>query len=180
MDQIFKHIRPASSTPSLTVAQLPRTCEPPSDRITTTYVAVDPFYNSAILSIAEVRVMIGILQIMMVNPMLCSSQYLPETLAALKRTMTLMELAIRAYRHTDLVHSLSRVISIGVGECRGLLEELTLNLTNYRHLLSNAVLYFIRKYVWARAGQGSTMDALDSKLRKSHSSFAACLLALGQ
>ncbi|KZP22171.1 hypothetical protein FIBSPDRAFT_931195 [Athelia psychrophila] len=179
MDQMFKHIHATYSTPSLSVTRLPRTCEPPSDQITTTYLAVDPLYNSAILSIAEVRAMIGILQIMMVNPMLCSSQYLPETLADLKRTMTLMELAIRAYRHTDLVHSLSRAISIGVEQCRGLLEELTLNLASYRHSLASGALNLTRKYVWARAGQGSTMDALDYKLRKSHSSFAACLLALG-
>ncbi|KZP22236.1 hypothetical protein FIBSPDRAFT_489093 [Athelia psychrophila] len=180
MDQILKHIHAASSTPSLSVAQRPRPSEPPSNQITNIHVADDPFYNSTIRSLGEVRVMVGIVQIMMANPTLCSSQDLPETLASLKRMLTLMELAIRAYRNTDLVRSLSSAISIGVEECRRLLEELARNLTKDRHSLSNAVFSFIRKYVWARAGQGSTVHALDSKLRKSDSSFAACLLALGR
>lgn len=118
---------------------------------------------------------------MMENPMLCPSEDLPETLASLKRLLTLMELALRAYRHTDLVHSLSNAISIRVEECSRLLDELISNLTSFRHHLSNAVLYFIRKYMWARIGwQGSTASTLESNLRKSHSSFAACLLALGR
>ncbi|KZP15218.1 hypothetical protein FIBSPDRAFT_1048296 [Athelia psychrophila] len=181
MNQIFQHIHATSSTPSRSAAQLHRPSEPSSDQITKIYMADDPFYNSAICSIERVRVMISIVQTMMANPMLCSSKDLPETLASLERLLTLMKLALRAYRHTDLVHSLSNAISIGVEECRQLLDELISNLTNFRHGLSNAVLYFIQQYMWARIGwQGSTVSTLDSKLRKSHSWFAACLLALGR
>ncbi|KZP18175.1 hypothetical protein FIBSPDRAFT_602091 [Athelia psychrophila] len=133
-------------------------------------------------SIDQVRITISIVQTMVANPRLCPSTDLPETLASLKRLMELMELALRAYQHTDLAPSLSRAISIRVEECRPALEELIsqLNLINFRHILFNTVLYFIRKYMWARIGwKGSVISALDSKFRKSHSSFAACLLALG-
>lgn len=181
LHQILQHIHATSSKPSLKVAQLRRPSEPPSDQMTKICVAVDPLYHSAIRSIDQVRIMISIVQTMMANPMLCSSEDLPETLASLKRLLTLMELALRAYRHTDLVHSLSSAISIGTEDCRRLLDDLISNLTNSHHGLSNAVLYFIRKYIWARIGrQGSAIGTLDSKLRKSHSSFAACLLALGR
>ncbi|KZP11574.1 hypothetical protein FIBSPDRAFT_182069 [Athelia psychrophila] len=176
--QTLKRIHAASSTLTLSVAQLPRPSQPPNNQITTTSATVD--YDSATRSIDQLHVMIGIVQTIMANPTLCSSQNLPETLAALKRVLTLMELALRAYRHTDLVHSLSSTISIGVDECRPLLDELITNLTSSRHVLSDTVLRFIRKYIWASAGQGSAVHALDTKLRKSHSSFAACLLALGR
>ncbi|KZP33473.1 hypothetical protein FIBSPDRAFT_308062 [Athelia psychrophila] len=176
MNLIFQHARAAFRTPSRSVVQVPRPSEPPSNQI-----AKIPFYNPAIRSIDEVSVMISMVQTMMANPMLCPSKDLPETLASLKRLLKLMELAYRAYRHTDLAHSLSRAISIGVEECRRLLDELIANLTNFRQVLSNTVLYFIRKYMWARIGwQGSAVSTLDTKLRKSHSSFAACLLALGR
>lgn len=181
MNQIFQHIHTTSSTPSRNVAQLRRPSEPPSGQIAKIYAAVDPPRNSVIHSINQVCIMISMVQTMMASPMLCPSKDLPETLASLKRLLTLMELALRAYRHTDLVHSLSSTISIGVEECRRLLDKLITNLTNFRNVLSNAVLYFIRKYMWARFGwQGSTTITLESKLRKSHSSFAACLLALGR
>ncbi|KZP33717.1 hypothetical protein FIBSPDRAFT_204293 [Athelia psychrophila] len=149
--------------------------------ITTIYVAVDPFYNSAIRSIDRVHVTISIVQTMMANPRLCSSEDLPEILASLERVLALMELALRAYRHTDLLHSLSSAVSIGAEECRRLLNDLIRNLIDSRHGLSNSVLYSIRRYLWEKIGwQDSALSALDSKLRKSHSSFAACLLALGR
>ncbi|KZP15434.1 hypothetical protein FIBSPDRAFT_867187 [Athelia psychrophila] len=180
-EEIFKNIYTTSSAPSRSVAQSRYYSGPPSDRMTKIYVAADPVYDSAIISIDRVRVMISIVKTMMANPMLCPSEDLPETLASLERLLTLMELALRAYRHTDLAHSLSRAIAIGVEECHRLLDELINNLANFRQVLSSAVLYFIRKYMWARIGwQGSAIDTLDSKLRKSHSSFAACLLALGR
>ncbi|KZP23023.1 hypothetical protein FIBSPDRAFT_466027 [Athelia psychrophila] len=102
MNQIFQHIHASSSTPSHTVAQLPRPSEPPSDQIAKICVAGDPLYNSAIRSIDRVRIMISIVQTMMANPRLCSSEDLPETLASLKRLLTLMELALRAYRHIGI------------------------------------------------------------------------------
>ncbi|KZP15761.1 hypothetical protein FIBSPDRAFT_866975, partial [Athelia psychrophila] len=180
-EEILQHLRAASSTPSLSVAQLRRPPQPPSDQMTKICLVVDPSYNSAIDSINTVRIVISIVQNMMANPMLCPSKDLPETLASLERLLTLMELALRAYRQTDLAHTLSNTISIGVEECRRVLDELIPNLTNFGNQLSNAVLYFIRKYMWARIGwQGHTASTLDSKLRKSHSSFAACLLALGR
>ncbi|KZP16866.1 hypothetical protein FIBSPDRAFT_38365 [Athelia psychrophila] len=183
INQILQHIHASSSTSSRGPAQLRRPSETPSGQIAKIYVAVDPFYNSAMSSIDQVRVTISIVQTMMANPMLCPSKDLPETLASLKRLMELMELALRAYQHTDLAPSLSRAISIRVEECRPALEELIsqLNLINFRHILFNTVLYFIRKHMWARIGwKGSAISALDSKFRKSHSSFAACLLALGR
>ncbi|KZP28064.1 hypothetical protein FIBSPDRAFT_885954 [Athelia psychrophila] len=129
------------------------------DQITKIYVAVGPFYDSAIRSIDRVHVMISMVQTMMANPMLCPSKDLPETLASLERLPALMELALRAYRDTNLVHCLSSAFYIGAEEYRQLLDDLISNLANSHHEISNAVLYYIRRHVWA-------------------SSFAACLLAL--
>lgn len=168
MSQISQQFRATSRMASRSVARLRHLSEPPSGQMTKTSMAGDRLYDSAILSIDRVRVMISVVQTMMANPMLCSSKELPETLASLKRLLTLMELALRAYRHTNLVHSLSNAISIGAEECYQLLDDLISNLTNSRQFLSNAVLYLIRRYVWAGIGwQGSGVSTLDSKLRKS-------------
>ncbi|KZP07224.1 hypothetical protein FIBSPDRAFT_939639 [Athelia psychrophila] len=149
----------SSSTPSRSAAQLRAPFQPPSDQITKIYVAVDPFCPvPAIRSIDRVCAMSSMVQTMMANPMLCSSEALPETLASLERLLALMELALRAYRHTNLVHCLSSAFYIRAEECRQRLDDLISNLENSRHNLSNAVLYYIRKYI----------------------SFAACLLALGR
>ncbi|KZP31645.1 hypothetical protein FIBSPDRAFT_813169 [Athelia psychrophila] len=44
------------------------------------------------------------------------------------------------------------------------------------------MIHFIQTYIWGGIGQGAPVPvhALDSKLRKCHSSFVACLLALGR
>ncbi|KZP09482.1 hypothetical protein FIBSPDRAFT_239273 [Athelia psychrophila] len=41
------------------------------------------------------------------------------------------------------------------------------------------MLHFIREYIWNRAGECTAFNDLNSQLRECHSSFAACILALG-
>lgn len=180
INQICQHLLVLSSTPSRSVNLLRHPSEPPSGQIAKIDVTIDHFSNS-IQSIDQVRIMISMAQIMMANPRLCPSGGLPETLASLKQLLRPMELMLLAYQHTDLVHSLSRAIHIEVEECCRLLNEFLGGLTNVCNVLSNVILYFICRYMWARFGwQGSTTSTLESKLRKSHSLFAACLLVLGR
>ncbi|KAF7983574.1 hypothetical protein HWV62_21174 [Athelia sp. TMB] len=146
----------------------------------TTQLIIDPCYASAKRSIQDVRLMIAMVRIMLAHPVLCSSANLPETLAALERTLLLTELAIDAYRHTPLVEVLSRVMAVRVEHCRQLLQKLLKKLSNYRHFLAAYVLNFIRRYVCRRLCGGGIANVLDSKLRDRHKSFAACLLALGR
>ncbi|KAF7971894.1 hypothetical protein HWV62_19515 [Athelia sp. TMB] len=137
-------------------------------------------YSSDKDSIVRIRVMIEMVRTMMLNPMFCSSANLLKTLAALERVLYLTKLAIEAYRYTPLAKSLSRAIAMRVEDCRKLLEELLKNLSDYRHVLSEAFLYFIRRYVCRRWGEGGIGPVMDSRLRDCHKSFAACLLALGR
>ncbi|KZP15430.1 hypothetical protein FIBSPDRAFT_81749 [Athelia psychrophila] len=165
-----------------TVAQLPSAPSiPPSDQITTFYPPVDPFFtskNSAARSILQVM---GIVQNMKASQVLSGfSKDLPETLASLERTLELLLRAIQVYQHTSLVQSLSNAISKGVEECRQVLNELQSNLASYRYKLYPFVIHFIQTYIWGGIGQGASVHALDSNLRKCHSSFIACLLALGR
>ncbi|KAF7966141.1 hypothetical protein HWV62_39938 [Athelia sp. TMB] len=131
-------------------------------------------------SIIRIRVMIEMVRTMMLNPMLCSSANLLETLTALERVLLLTELAVEAYRHTPLAKSLSHAIAKRVDYCRKLLQELVVYLSDYRRMLSEAFLYFIRRYVCRRLGQGGMGPVMDSRLRECHKSFAACLFALGR
>ncbi|KZP22985.1 hypothetical protein FIBSPDRAFT_465289 [Athelia psychrophila] len=164
-----------------TVALLPSAPSiPPSYQITTFYPPVDPFFaskNSAARSILQV---IGFVQCMKANQTLSGfSKHLPETLASLERTLELLLRAIQVYQHTPLVQSLSNAISKGVEECRHVLNELQSNLANYHYKLYPFVIDFIQTYIWGGISQGAPVHALDSKLRKCHSSFVSCLLALG-
>lgn len=153
---------------------------PQDTQITTALITDDIFYTTAIRSVEQVRGMIDAVQLMINNRALCSSDELLRTLDALQRILQLMELALRAYQHTPLVQSLSISISVGVEDCVQLLKDLIRNLSDYRHTLSAAVLYFIRKYVRRWNKKDSTTHALDSKLRQRHRLFAASILALGR
>ncbi|KAF7982996.1 hypothetical protein HWV62_24610 [Athelia sp. TMB] len=181
-EEILDHIRAAYSMPSLGVAQSTSTAgpQPNASHIAATPFYIDTCYISAARSIIETRLMIDMVRMMINNPKLCSSAGLPETLAALERVLLLTELSVRAYHHTPLSESLSRGIAIEVDECRRLLQHLLSNLSSYRHMLSAAVIYFIRKYIWRRFRRGGAVATLDLELRRSHRSFAACLLALGR
>ena len=180
--QVLEDIRRAYAIPPF-IPEQPSTHTPSHSDIrqnAITRLAGEAYYPSAERSIIEVRVMIEMVRTMMVNPTLCSSANLPETLAALQRVLFLTELAVDAYRHTPLAKSLSRAIAVRVEHCRQLLHELLKNLSNYRHLLSEAVLYFIHRYVFRRLGEAGVARVVDSRLRDCHKSFAACLLALGR
>ena len=178
---ILEHIREAYSVRPLdagqSISQVPQNN---TNLILPRPSVIDHCYISSARSIIELRLMVDMVRIMINNPRLCSSARLSETLAALERVLILTELSVRAYHDTPLYESLSHGISIEVDECRRLLEDLLSNLSNCRHMLSSAVLYFIRKYVWRRFGRGGVLDKLDLELRRSHRSFAACLLALGR
>ncbi|KAF7972980.1 hypothetical protein HWV62_16458 [Athelia sp. TMB] len=180
-ENILEHIREAYSIRPLNAGQSASQVPPSNTHfIMPGPSAIDRCYTSSARSIIELRLMMDVVRIMINNPKLCSSARLSETLAALERVLILTELSVRAYHNTPLYESLSHGISVEVDECRRLLEELLGNLSNYRHILSSAVLYFIRKYVWHRVGRGGVVENLDLELRRSHRSFAACLLALGR
>ena len=140
-------------------------------------LVVDADYSKS--SLLEIRVIAEIVKSLMANPALYYSKTLPQTLSSLGRMLQLAELAVRAYQHTALVGTVSRVIIVLVQNCRLILRELLNDLSNYRHALSAAMLYFIRQYMWSQAGEAVAISAIDSKLRECHSSFAACILALG-
>ncbi|KAF7966177.1 hypothetical protein HWV62_39756 [Athelia sp. TMB] len=179
--EALEHLHETSSISLFNVEQ-PSHDNPPdldTSQSITTQLVIDPCYASARRSIQDVRLMIEMVRIMLAHPVLCSAN-LPETLAALERTLLLTELAIDAYRHTPLVEVLSRVMAVRVEHCRQLLQGLLKNLSNHRHFLAAYVLNFIRKYVCRRLGGGGIANVLDSKLRDRHKSFAACLLALGR
>lgn len=180
--QVLEDIRKAYSIPPF-IREYPSTRTHSHSDIrenAVTRLSGEASYPSAERSIIEVRVMIEMVRTMMANPTLCSSANLPETLAALQRVLFLTELAVDAYRHTPLAESLSRAIAVRVEHCRQLLQELLKNLSNYRHILSEAVLYFIQRYVLRRLGEAGMARVVDARLRDCHKSFAACLLALGR
>ena len=179
---MLKHLHEAFPMPPLTMEQSFSHIPSHSNisQVMTTQLDAEPYYPSVERSIIEVREMIKIVHTMMANPALCSSADLPETLAALERTLLFTELAVAAYRHTRLARSLGRAMAVGLENCRQLLQELLKNLSTYQYMLSEAVLYFIRRYVCRKWGEGGTADMLDFKLRDCHRSFAACLLALGR
>ena len=124
--------------------------------------------------------MIDIVRTMLANSTLCPSAHLSETLAALRRILRWTKLAVKVYRHTPLEKSFNSAIAVEVEQCRQHLQELLNNLSNYHHILSEAVLYFIRRYVCRRLGEGGRVDVLNSKLRHCHKTFAAYLLTLGR
>ena len=182
--EVFKHIRDV-----YLMSRIGRNMDHPSTHIPShshssqsmnTQLVVRPRYSSAERSIIEVRTMIVMVRTMMANSSLCSSANLPETLAALEKILLFTELTVEAYRHSHLSKSLSRVIAVKVEHCRELLQELLNNLTSWRHILSETVLYFIQRYISRRSSQSGMADVLDSKLRSCHKNFAACLLALGR
>ena len=179
---ILEHIREAYSIPPSGMAQstIQMVSQPNTGHTIVAPMADDPYYVSATRSIIEIRLMIDMVRMMIDHPTLCPSASLPDTLASLEKVLKLTELCVQAYHHTPLSESLSRAIAVEVDSCRRLLQELLSGLSDHRHMLSGAVLYLIRKYVWQNFGRGGVVDTLDLQLQKSHRSFAACLLALGQ
>ncbi|KAF7983557.1 hypothetical protein HWV62_21140 [Athelia sp. TMB] len=173
--EIFEHLREAYSAIDAARTSDCLPCQPHTCRIATTQGVADACYTSAIQSIAQLRMMIVTIRMMEHHPTLCSSQHLPETLADLEKVLTLTERAVEAYHNTPLSKSLSRKISVEVGRCRRLLEDLLRNLSDWRRILSHIVLYLIQKI-----GQRDAVNTLDLKLRECHKSFAACLLALSR
>ncbi|KZP08193.1 kinase-like protein [Athelia psychrophila] len=153
----------------------PRPSEPLKDQIAFNRV----IFDSATRSLTEVRVMVEMAHKMMENQTLRSSKDLLKTLTSLKQILRLTDLALRAYQDTPLVKHLGSLISLGAGDCYQLLEDLIANLSNYLSILSPAVFYFIRKYIWVGIPQGARARMIESKLRECHRSFAVCLLALG-
>ncbi|KZP26730.1 hypothetical protein FIBSPDRAFT_928415 [Athelia psychrophila] len=100
--------------------------------------------------------------------------------ASLRRMLTLSELAVRVYQRTPLAQALNHFIIAEAERCRQLLKDLFNNLSDYRHALPAVLFHFIRQYVWSKAREGGTVGDLNSKLRKCHGSFAACILGLGR
>lgn len=131
-------------------------------------------------SLVEIRVIADIMDTLMESPALRHSETLPETLASLRRMLTLTELAVHAYKNTPLAETLSHNLTLQVEQCRQLLRELLNDLTNYRHALSGAMLHFIRQYMWGNIGESGAVSGLNSKLQECHTSFASCILALGR
>lgn len=137
-------------------------------------------FASADHSLIEIKVIADIMDVLMESPCLRHSGKLPETLASLQQILRLTKLAIRAYQHTPLAQTLSLAIVAEAERCWRLLKELLSNLSHYRHALSAAMLHFIREYIWGSARECGVFTDLNSKLRECHSSFAACILALGR
>lgn len=131
-------------------------------------------------SLVEIQVIADIMDVLMENSSLRHSGKLPETLAYLQRILRLTESAVRVYQHGPLAQTLSLVIIAEANHCRQLLKELLSSLVNYRYVLSAAMLYYVREYIWSSAGECTAFADLNSKLRACHSSFAARILALGR
>ncbi|KAF7974363.1 hypothetical protein HWV62_12322 [Athelia sp. TMB] len=151
-----------------------------TNQAATDEMVVDDFYTSAIESIAAVRAMIGAVRTMIHHSSICSSAHLLETLAELEKMLDWTKLTVQVYHHTPLSESLSRALSVPLDDCRQLLQQFMCNLADWRHSLSNVVLYLIQKYVHGKIGQSGLIEVLDSKLRECHKRFSACLLALGR
>ncbi|KZP08713.1 hypothetical protein FIBSPDRAFT_254163 [Athelia psychrophila] len=141
--------------------------------------ACDPS-SSATDPLIEIGVIVTIMDALIENPSLRHSVTLPETLASLQRILRLTELAVRVYEGTPLAHTISLAIIAETEYCRQLLMELLKKLSNCRLVLSAAMLYYIRQYIWSRTSECSASAGLNSKLRTCHTSFAACILALGR
>ncbi|KAF7974365.1 hypothetical protein HWV62_12326 [Athelia sp. TMB] len=174
---IFDHLHEAHSAISVArdSGHLPHTC-----RNAVAQGVADTCHATAIHSIAQLHMMIIAIRLMKHHPTLCSSQHLSETLADLENVLTWTERAVEAYHNTPLSESLSRKISLEVVDCRRLLEELLGYLSDWRRILSHIVLDLIQKYVCGKIGRSDAINTLDLKLRESHKSFAACLLALSR
>ncbi|KAF7969658.1 hypothetical protein HWV62_26700 [Athelia sp. TMB] len=151
-----------------------------TSRSGTTRLLNTPSYSSAKCLINQVLPMIDLVRMMMDNPILCSSANLSEVLTGLQEILCWTKLVLKAYRRTPLEKSLNIAIAIGVDRCVQLVQELLRNLSNYRYTLSEAVLYFIRRYVCRRIGETGVAEAFNSELRDCHKTFAAYLLALGR
>ncbi|KZP08602.1 hypothetical protein FIBSPDRAFT_938930 [Athelia psychrophila] len=155
---------------------------PSTAQTAATYVTIDTTEapTSARDPSIEIHVIAEMMDILLDNPSLRHSETLPETLASLRRMLTLTELAIRAYQQTPLAQTLNRAIIAEAERCRQLLKDLFNNLSDYRRVLPAVLFHFIRQYVWSTAREGGTVGDLNLKLRECHSSFAACILALGR
>ncbi|KZP18388.1 hypothetical protein FIBSPDRAFT_1046259 [Athelia psychrophila] len=165
------------------VAQPPDSRRPgPLTDLFTTNMVIGTRYPSASAdrSLVEIQVIADIMDTLMESPALRHSETLPETLASLRRMLTLTELAVHAYKNTPLAEALSHNLAAQVEQCRQLLRELLNDLTNYRYALSGAMLHFIRQYVWGNIGESGAVSVLNSKLQECHTSFASCILALGR
>ncbi|KZP12973.1 hypothetical protein FIBSPDRAFT_936589 [Athelia psychrophila] len=154
----------------------------PLTNLFTTNMVIGARYPSASAdrSLVEIQVTADIMDMLMESPGLRYSESLPETLASLRRMLTLTGLAVHAYKNTPLAETLSHNLAAKVEQCRQLLRDLLNDLTNYRYALSGAMLHFIRQYVWSNIGESGTVSVLNSKLQECHTSFASCILALGR
>ncbi|KZP26726.1 hypothetical protein FIBSPDRAFT_1040489 [Athelia psychrophila] len=170
-----------TATPELDAEARPSARGPSTAQTAATYVMISNAEapTSARDPSIEIHVIAEMMDILLDNPALRHSETLPETLASLRRMLTLTELAIRVYKQTPLAQTLNRAIIAEAERCRQLLKDLFNNLSDYRHALPAVLFHFLRQYVWSTAREGSTVDDLNSKLRECHSSFAACILALG-